>query len=84
MTELTRAGMHLPDDLSLIGHDNQPIAAYCPVPLTTLTQPTDTIAEAVVAQLRERLQGTNAPPVRIPIESVLVKRESVTPPKERV
>lgn len=84
MTELTRAGMRLPDDLSLIGHDNQPIAAYCPVPLTTLTQPTDTIAEAVVAQLRERLQGTNAPPARIPIESVLVQRESVTPPKELV
>ena len=77
MTELTQAGVRLPDDLSLIGHDNQPIAAYCPVPLTTLTQPTDKIAQAVVAQLRKRLDERDLPPQRISIESVLVERQSV-------
>ena len=77
MTELSRAGVRLPEELSLIGHDNQPIAAYCPVPLTTLTQPTDRIAEAVVAQLLERLRGGDATPKRLVIESPLIERESV-------
>jgi DNA-binding LacI/PurR family transcriptional regulator len=77
MTELTRAGVRLPEELSLIGHDNQPIAAYCPVPLTTLTQPTDEIAKTVVAQLLLRLKGSDLPPQRLVIESVLVERQSV-------
>ncbi|MCX6367918.1 MAG: LacI family DNA-binding transcriptional regulator [Armatimonadetes bacterium] len=82
MNELTQAGVRLPDDLSLIGHDNQPIATYCPVPLTTLTQPTEKIAQAVVAQLRKRLEERELPPQRISIESELVERQSVTRPKE--
>jgi DNA-binding LacI/PurR family transcriptional regulator len=69
--------VRLPDDLSLIGHDNQPIATYSPVPLTTLTQPTDTIVQAVVAQLRKRLDEKDLPPQRIFIESELVERQSV-------
>lgn len=77
MTELTQAGIRLPDELSIIGHDNQAIAAYCPVPLTTMTQPTEQIAGAVVAQLKERLEQRDAAPRSIFIESVLVQRQSV-------
>lgn len=82
MNELTRAGVRLPEELSLIGHDNQPIAAYCPVPLTTLTQPTEAIAAAVIAQLLKRLDDHEAPPERLAIESLLVERQSVTLPQE--
>jgi DNA-binding LacI/PurR family transcriptional regulator len=82
MNELTRAGIRLPDELSLIGHDNQPIAAYCPVPLTTLTQPTEAIAAAVVAQLRKRLNNREAPAEQINMESALVERQSVATKKE--
>lgn len=83
MNELTRAGLRLPDDLSLVGHDNQPIAGYCPVPLTTLTQPTETIAQSVVSLLRKRLADREAPPEQLVVESELIVRQSVTPPKDK-
>jgi DNA-binding LacI/PurR family transcriptional regulator len=81
MTELTQAGIRLPDELIIIGHDNQAIAAYCPVPLTTMTQPTEQIAGAVVAQLKQRLELREAPSASVPVESVLVERQSVAPRK---
>ena len=79
MTEVMRAGVPVPGDLSLIGHDNQPVAALCPVPLTTTTQPTDRIAQSVVHLLTTRLDGTaeGSPPRRIVIQGDLVERGSV-------
>jgi LacI family transcriptional regulator len=80
MTELTRAGIRIPDDLSIVGHDNQPIASYCPSPLTTLTQPAEKIAEAVVSLTVSRLEGSSSPQQIITIESLPVHRSSVSPP----
>jgi DNA-binding LacI/PurR family transcriptional regulator len=82
MNELTRAGVRLPEELSLIGHDNQPIAPYCPIPLTTMTQPTDQIAKAVVAQLLKRLNNREAPPECLTIENILIERQSVVLPNK--
>lgn len=56
MVEVMRAGVRIPEDLSVVGHDNQPIAAYCPVPLTSMTQPTHKIAQTVVELLMLRLE----------------------------
>lgn len=80
MTEVTRAGVRLPQELSVVGHDNQLIAAFCPVPLTTLTQPIEAIAQAVVARLVARLEGDDSPAQTIAIESLPVHRNSVAPP----
>jgi DNA-binding LacI/PurR family transcriptional regulator len=82
MTEVLRAGVRIPDELSIIGHDNQPIAAYCPVPLSTMSQPTVEIAEAVVTLLQQRLDG-HMQPETISVPSVYVERDSVAPPQER-
>ena len=57
LTEVIRAGVRIPEDLSVIGHDDQPIAAYCPVPLTSATQPVERLADAVVERLIARLNG---------------------------
>lgn len=80
MTEVIRAGVRVPDDLSIIAHDNQPIAEYCPVPLTSMTQPVERIAQAVADILIERLSGALAadtPPQRVTITGDLVVRASV-------
>lgn len=77
MVEIMRAGVRVPEDVSLVGLDNQPIAAYCPVPLTSVSQPTEEIAQAVVAQLRERLAGSTAAPETVTIRGELQVRESV-------
>lgn len=79
MVEVMRAGVRIPQDLSVIGHDNQPIAAYCPVPLTTMTQPSADIARAVAGMVTERLASSDPLPCarRIHILGELVERSSV-------
>ena len=77
MVEIIRAGVRVPQDISLVGHDNQPIADYCPVPLTSVSQPTDKIAQAVVDLLLERLSGSQAPPQTVVIKGELVERQTV-------
>lgn len=78
VSTVLRAGVRIPQDLSVIGHDNQPIAEFCPVPLTTMTQPVEEIAEAVTTCLQARLSGDDCPPRIVPITSGLVERGSVT------
>jgi DNA-binding LacI/PurR family transcriptional regulator len=82
MVELMRAGIRVPGDVSLVGHDDQPIASYCPVPLTAATQPTEAIARAVVDLLLDRIEGrSDAPPRTVTIRGELVQRESVAAPR---
>lgn len=81
MAELARAGVRIPQEVSVVGHDNRPIAEYCPVPLTSATQPVERIAAAVVERLSARLAGDDSPPQRIVIQGDLVERDSVGPPR---
>jgi len=83
MVEVMRAGVRVPEDLSIIGHDNQPIAAYCPVPLTSVSQPAEEIVSTVVTLVLERLNGSTAPPHTVVIPSRIVERRSVAPPPGR-
>jgi DNA-binding LacI/PurR family transcriptional regulator len=84
MSAALRAGVRIPEDVSVIGHDNQDVAAFCPTPLTSATHPTSEIATAVVALLMDRLNGCTEPPRSLTIHSMVVERESVaacqTPP----
>lgn len=77
MVEIMRKGIRIPQDLSIVGHDNQPIAAYCPVPLTSATQPADEIAKPVASVLMERLNGSADRPRTIIIRGNMVERASV-------
>ena len=77
MTQIMRAGLLVPDDISLIGHDDQPIAEYCPVPLTCVSQPVQRTVGAVVELLKARLDGDTAPPRTVTIKGQLIQRQSV-------
>lgn len=80
MIEVMRAKIRVPQDVSVVGHDDQPIAAYCPVPLTAVSQPVEQIARAVVELLIERIDGSDAPPRIRTIQGKLAERESVAAP----
>ncbi len=80
MVEIVRAGVRVPQDVSLVGLDDQPIAAYCPVPLTSISQPTEEIARAVVTLLRDRLAGSAAAPETVTVRGKLRERASVAAP----
>jgi LacI family transcriptional regulator len=81
MVEVMQAGLRVPGDVSIIAHDDQPVAAFCPVPLTAATQPVDRIADAVVDLLMTRLEGNADPePRRVIIRGEVVVRQSVAAP----
>lgn len=80
MVDVMRAGVRVPEDVSIISHDNQPIASRCPVPMTSATQPVEQIAQAVVTMLMERIEGDNSPARTVTVQGELVERESVVTP----
>ena len=59
--ELRAAGVFVPHDVSVVGHDNRPLARYALPPITTVTQPFEAIANRVVELLLERLDGFDGP-----------------------
>ncbi len=77
MVEVMRAGVKVPEELSVVGHDNQPICHYCPVPLTSASQPVELIARRVVDILLDRLNGVSGPAKSVLITSDMVERQSV-------
>ncbi|MDR3707751.1 MAG: LacI family DNA-binding transcriptional regulator [Capsulimonadaceae bacterium] len=76
--QLYRAGVNVPADVSVIGHDDSPIASCCMAPLTVVSQPHWTDSQIVARFLTERLTGEYDGPARRVINcGELVQRESV-------
>jgi LacI family transcriptional regulator len=72
---LFRRGIRVPDDVSLIGYDDQSDSAYMIPPLTTMRQPAAEMGKAAAHMLLDILKGEA---VEIPeFQSELVIRESV-------
>ncbi|MEV0083262.1 MULTISPECIES: LacI family DNA-binding transcriptional regulator [Saccharopolyspora] len=55
MREAKRRGLSTPEDLSVVGFDDIPLAAYCQPALTTLAQPIHDMAAAAVDELARQL-----------------------------
>lgn len=72
---LFRRGIRVPEDVSLIGFDDQPDSAYMTPPLTTVRQPAEAIGKAAAQAMLHQLKGT---PYEMPTFSTeLIIRESV-------
>ncbi len=72
---LYRRGLRVPDDVSLVGFDDQAPSAYMIPPLTSVRRPPLEIGEAVGQALVQLLQGKS---VTLPkFQSKLIIRESV-------
>ena len=78
MTEVMKAGVRIPGDVSIIGQDNQEVAQHCPVPLTAATQPVAEIVQTVIDLITARLDGDRQPPRTVTIRGDIVERNSVT------
>lgn len=72
---LFRKGIRVPEDISLIGFDNQPESAYMTPPLTTIRQPGDELGEAAAQYMLHIVkQKPYTPPT---FQTELIIRESV-------
>jgi alanine racemase len=76
------AGLVVPGDLSVVGYDDLPMAAWTSPPLTTVRQPIVEKGRVAAGLLIRRLQGkvVVSPP---PLETSLVVRGSTSPPVKR-
>lgn len=79
VTELVRAGVKVPDELSVIGYGNSPIARHCIVPLSTIAMSMDEVAAHVVELLTSRLDGGDFGPRRVFVREELIQRDSSAP-----
>jgi LacI family transcriptional regulator len=77
--ELERAGLRVPQDVSVVGHDDLPIAKYGHLQLTTVTHPVEAIAESVMQLLNSRLDRYDGPPREVILRGELVVRQSTLP-----
>ena len=81
---LTEAGRRVPEDVSVVGFDDIPVAAYVTPPLTTVRQPFDTVAQEGLKRLVHAIENPQAealPASDPPVD--LVVRASTQPPPPR-
>lgn len=70
-------GLHVPEDLSIIGFDDIPWAEYCVPPLTTVEMPVDEMAAEAVDALLRKIDGEAESNRRVVFNVSLSVRESV-------
>lgn len=74
---LYRAGLRVPQDISVVGYDDIELSRYLTPPLTTIHQPQAELCRQAVDTLLERIQGADDAPRLITLEPTLIARESV-------
>ena len=76
-----RVGLHVPNDLSIVGFDDVPMAGLARIALTTVAQPRDELARLGIARIAGRIEGkVDGPPSRSHVDVQLIERGSTAPP----
>jgi DNA-binding LacI/PurR family transcriptional regulator len=77
---LNEHGRRVPDDVSIVGFDDVPEAAYFTPPLTTMRPDFDAVATAGLELLLDQIRSGSPTTARRTIAPVLISRDSVAPP----
>jgi DNA-binding LacI/PurR family transcriptional regulator len=72
-------GLRVPEDVSIVGYDDVPIAAWPSYRMTTIRQPVDEMVQAAVDAILDQIEGDHAPR-RIRVHGPLVVRASARVP----
>lgn len=75
-----QAGAQVPRDLSIIGYDDDPIAQFLEVPLTTIRMPLDELGRKGIDVLLEEIEGKEPESVVVSTSPELIERESTSAP----
>jgi len=73
---LVEDGVRVPEEVALVGFDNDPWTAYLDVPLTTVAHPIERLCAEAIRMLRTRLDGDAGPWRRVTLSPELVVRRS--------
>jgi DNA-binding LacI/PurR family transcriptional regulator len=74
MAALQEAGLRVPEDVSVVGFDDQRTSAYLTPPLTTVRAPTEEVGQAAARQLLNLLRGTQADPLTLLPTEIVIRR----------
>jgi DNA-binding LacI/PurR family transcriptional regulator len=77
-----RAGLRVPDDVSIVGFDDLPLASYANPPLTTVRQPRREMGRIAMDALFT-LIGGGTPDASTLVRGELIVRDSSAPPSRR-
>lgn len=76
MAAARRQGLRIPEDLSLVGYNDTPVAARLPVPLTSVRVPFRDIAQGTVTLVQRAIDGK--PPQTLTYAPTLIPRASTS------
>jgi DNA-binding LacI/PurR family transcriptional regulator len=76
---LREARISVPDEVSVVGFDDVPEAAYFCPPLTTVRQDFEQVGRRSLELLLGQVEGSNADDLQVIVEPQLVLRESTAP-----
>ena len=83
-SEILRLGLRVPEDVSIVGHADYPLATQVSPRLTTIHMPHREIGLQAVHMIRNRISQTGGPaqalPMRLQLVGDLVERESTGAP----
>ena len=74
-------GLRVPDDLSVVGFDDLPMARWSSPPLTTVRQPLADMGRMAGQMLHDLISGGDLPTQRLELATHLVPRASTAPPR---
>ncbi len=77
---LTRAGVKVPEQVSIVGYDDSHVAGLSHIDLTTVRQDVPRLAQSAVAAADEQLRGERESGAILKLESKLVVRGTSGPP----
>ncbi|GAB4566928.1 MAG: LacI family DNA-binding transcriptional regulator [Anaerolineae bacterium] len=76
-----RLGLRIPEDLSIVGFDDVPLASMLRPPLTTVRQPLYEMGRMAVQMLLSLIKGESLLSPQVELSTQLVVRESCAPPR---
>ena len=76
MKAIKSKGLSVPEDISVVGFNDDEIAAHLEPPLTTIRAFKEQMGEMAVRKILERIKNREIPPVKVTLPTELVIRES--------
>jgi LacI family transcriptional regulator len=77
-----KAGLRVPEDLSIVGFDDIELASYTNPPLTTIRQPKNDIGVLATQTLARRIANKGISSIKVMLPTHLIVRESSAPVKQ--
>ncbi len=76
MRNVLDSGYKVPEDIKMVGFDDNPIAEHLPVPLTTVKQPIEAISRESIKMLVDRIENPKLPAKDVLFTTELIIRKS--------